>query len=134
MDIWPLLSATPGATNPHDAYYFYGVPFGQWTGAQLEAVRSGPWKLILPHTYRTLAKNVAGRDGMPAKYQPRPIPKPELYDLEHDVAETTDVASKHPNIVSRLLDLAERCRDDLGDANTNRQGKGVRQPGMSMRE
>src|SRR4051794_25980316 len=81
-DIGPLLAATPGAKNPHEAYYFYRVPFGQWTGAQLEAVRSGRWKLILPHTYRTLGSNPAGRDGMPAKYQPRAIIKPELYDLD----------------------------------------------------
>jgi len=54
LDIWPFLAAEPGAKNPHDAYFFYGVPFGQWTGAQLEAVRSGHWKLVLPHTYRTL--------------------------------------------------------------------------------
>src|SRR5207253_1465115 len=67
LDIWPLLTAQADAKNPHEAYFFYGVPFGQWTGAQLEAVRSGPWKLVLPHTYRTLAGSSPGRDGIPAK-------------------------------------------------------------------
>jgi len=131
MDVWPILSCEPRATNPHEAYYFYGVPFGQWTGAQLEAVRSGPWKLILPHTYRTLGDSPPGRDGIPAKYQPGPIAQPELYDLAHDIGEMMNVASAHPDIVKRMLDLAERCRDELGDTVANREGKGVRPAGRS---
>jgi arylsulfatase A len=39
-DVWPLLTAEPGAKSPHDAFYFY-------RGLKLEAVRSGPWKLHL---------------------------------------------------------------------------------------
>jgi arylsulfatase A-like enzyme len=129
LDIWPLLAAQPGAKNPHEAYFFYGVPFGQWTGAELEAVRSGPWKLVLPHAYRTLGTSPPGRDGIPAKYQPRPIAAPELYNLEQDVREETNVAAKNPAVVKRLLELAEQCRDDLGDTIVKREGQGVRQPG-----
>ena len=58
---WRRDAPEPGAKNPHEAYFFYGVPFGQWTGAQLEAVRAGPWKLMLPHTYRTLGDSPPGR-------------------------------------------------------------------------
>src|SRR5205085_4407035 len=105
LDIWPLLSGQTGAKNPHEAYYFYGVPFGQWTGAQLEAVRSGPWKLVLPHTYRTLGTSPPGRDGMPAKYQPRTIAEAELYDLEQDIGEKHNVAAQNPEVVKRLLAL-----------------------------
>jgi arylsulfatase A len=132
LDIWPLLSAQPSAKNPHDAYYFYGVPFGQWTGAQLEAVRSGRWKLILPHTYRTRADGPAGQDGIPAKYQPRTIAEPELYDLGEDIREANNVAAQHPDIVKRLLELSQYCRADLGDTLTNQPGNGVRQPGIAM--
>jgi arylsulfatase len=129
LNIWPLLRGEAGAKNPHEAYFFYGVPFGQWTGAQLEAVRSGPWKLMLPHTYRTLGDNPPGRDGMPAKYQPRTIEEPELYNLEKDVGETHNVAGDHPDVVARLLKLADQCRDDLGDTIVKREGKGVRPAG-----
>ena len=129
LDIWPLLSGQAGAKNPHEAYYFYGVPFGVWVGAELESVRSGPWKLVLPHTYRTLGGNPPGHDGMPAKYQPRPVTAPELYNLDSDVRERENVAAQNPAVMQRLLALAEGCRDDLGDLITKRQGKGVREPG-----
>lgn len=130
LDIWPLFTAQPGAKNPHEAYFFYCVPFGQWTGAQLEAVRSGPWKLVLPHSYRTLAGNPPGADGMPAKYQPRAITEAELYNVADDIGEQTNVAAQHPLIVNRLLALAEQCRDDLGDTIVKREGKGLRPAGV----
>jgi len=132
LDIWPLLSAQPSARNPHDAYFFYGVPFGQWTGAQLEAVRSERWKLVLPHTYRTLGDGPPSHDGIPAKYQPRAISEPELYDLKQDIREANNVAAQHPDVVKRLLELAKHCRDDLGDTVANQSGNGVRQPGMAI--
>lgn len=129
LDVWPLLTAQAGAKNPHEAYFFYGVPFGQWTGAQLEAVRSGPWKLVLPHSYRTLGGNPSGRDGNPVKYQPRTITEPELYNLHDDIGEQRSVAAEHPGVVQRLLALADQCRDDLGDTIVKREGKGLRPAG-----
>src|SRR5206468_3689543 len=130
LDIWPLVTGQPGAKNPHEAYFFYGVPFGQWTGAQLEAVRSGPWKLVLPHTYRTLADTAPGHDGMPAKYQPRTITEPELYNLHDDIGEQRNVAAEQRDVVQRLLSLADECRDDLGDTIVKREGKGMRPAGV----
>ncbi|MDB6137155.1 MAG: atsA 3, partial [Verrucomicrobiaceae bacterium] len=132
LDIWPLLSGQPGAKNPHEAYFFYGVPFGAWVGAQLESVRSGPWKLVLPHSYRTLGGGAGGTGGMPVKYKPRPITAPELYQLNDDVSEEKDVAADNPAVLKRLLDLAERCRDDLGDLIVKRQGQGVRPAGKAQ--
>jgi arylsulfatase len=129
LDIWPLLAGQPGAKNPHEAYFFYGVPFGQWTGAQLEAVRSGPWKLVLPHTYRSLNGSAPGADGIPAKFQPVAVTKPELYNLDSDLGEKHDVAKENPAVVQRLLALADQCRDDLGDTIVKRDGKGIRPAG-----
>ena len=57
-----------------------------------------------------------------------------LFDLESDPAEATNVADKHPHVVARLSKLAESCMDDLGDARTNRTGKGVRPPGKAEQE
>jgi arylsulfatase len=54
---------------------------------------------------------------------------PELYRVATDPGETKDVAADHPEVVKALLALAEKARDDLGDALTGRTGKGVREPG-----
>ena len=53
-----------------------------------------------------------------------------MFDLDNDVGETTNVAEQHPDVVKRLEELAERCREDLGDSATKREGKNVRPPGM----
>jgi len=128
-DIWPLLACEKGAKNPHEAYFFYGVPFGQWTGAELQAVRTSRWKLILPHTYRTLGGRKPGMDGWPGQYVKQPVLEPELYDMANDVGERHNVAARHRNVVEKLLALAEQCREELGDSQFNRKGKGVRPPG-----
>ncbi len=118
-DIWPLISAQPGATSPHEAYFFY------W-GRELQAVRSGRWKLHFPHKYNTIVE--PGSGGRPGKAQTRQI-ELSLFDLENDVGETTNVAEHHPQVVDRLTQLAQRMRQELGDSATGQQGEGVRQPG-----
>jgi arylsulfatase len=123
LDVWPLLVGRDGAKNPHEAYFFY------YADEQLQAVMSGKWKLYLPHTYRTLAGRPGGRDGRPVDYEQRTLTRPELYDLQSDISETSDVAAANPRVVERLLALAEAARDELGDTLTKRAGKGVRPPG-----
>lgn len=123
LDIWPLISGVRGAKNPHDAYYFY---FQQ---NELQAVRSGPWKLMLPHTYRTLAGRSGGRNGIPAKYETAKIETAELYNVESDVGEKSNVADRHPEVVKQLEAYAEQARAELGDSLTQRTGTGVRAPG-----
>ncbi|MEJ2163454.1 MAG: sulfatase-like hydrolase/transferase, partial [Robiginitalea sp.] len=58
-DLWPLLS---GATqqHPQEAYFFY------YRVNELQAVRQGDWKLVLPHRYRSMQGQESGRDGFPA--------------------------------------------------------------------
>jgi len=129
LDIWPLLAGEKDARNPHEAYFFYGVPFGSWSGAELESVRLREWKLILPHAYRTLGGHKPGMDGWPGEYVKQPILEPELYDMRNDIEEKHDVAAQHVDIVKHLLDMAEQCRVDLGDTTLNRKGLGVREPG-----
>jgi len=38
-----------------------------------------------------------------------------LVDLNKDLGEATNVADKHPDVVDKLLTLAENMRKDLGD-------------------
>ncbi len=109
-DIWPLLSGRAGAKSPHEAFYYYQMD-------QLQAVRSGKWKLHLP---LAMKKRNWGK-GTPNT----PL---RLYDVKADIGETTDVAAVHPDVVKRLLALAETAREDLGD--TNRQGKHQRPAGL----
>ena len=123
LDIWPLLSGDPAAKNPHAAYFFY------YEDNQLQSVMSGQWKLQLPHTYRTLAGQPGGHDGTPAPYQQRKLEAAELYDLDRDISETTNLAAQYPDTVNRLEALAEQARAELGDSLTKRTGRGAREPG-----
>ena len=110
------------AKNPHDAYFFY------YNTNELQAVRSGRWKLILPHTYRTLGSQPKARGGIPVKYRDAKAGL-ELYDLQTDEGEKHDVADRHPDVVKRLSALVEQAREDMGDALTGRVGRGTREPG-----
>jgi arylsulfatase A len=121
-DIWPLLSGEPGARSPQDAYFFY------YHVNELHAVRSGRWKLVFPHTYRTLDGRPGGTGGIPVKYGSARTGL-ALYDLELDPGEEVDLAGERPEVVSRLMDLAERAREDLGDSLTGRSGSNRREPG-----
>ena len=125
LDVWPLISRQPGATNPHEGYWFY------YETNQLQAVTSGDgrWKLQLPHTYRTMAGQPPGLDGTPGPYRNIPVETAELYDLVSDIGEETDVAARYPDVVKRLEAIVEAARADLGDALTKREPTGARAPG-----
>ncbi len=98
-DIRPLMSGKANAKSPYEAFYYY-------CKGQLQAVRSGKWKLHLPLKAKM-------RD-----YRGEMITSPAiLHDLENDIGETTNVAEAHPEIVQRLMALAEKAREDLGDLN-----------------
>jgi arylsulfatase A-like enzyme len=118
-DIWPLMSGHPDARSPHEAFFYY------W-GRELQAVRSGDWKLHFPHEYRTL-DGPAGRDGIPSKYRQAKTDL-TLYNLRTNVGETRDLKEHYPQVVARLEKLAEQARAELGDSATGQQGRGVRQP------
>jgi arylsulfatase A-like enzyme len=124
MDLLPTFAAlagvdlpTPGAIDgrdasailtggeidsPHDAFVYY-------RGNDLQCVRAGRWKLHV------------ARGGLAVE---------ELYDLDRDVGETTDVHSSRPDVVAELLVHVERARRDLGDARLGIRGAGVRPPGI----
>ena len=124
-DVWPVLAAEQGAKNPHEGYALW------YAQNELRAVVSGDgrWKLVFPHSYRTLAGRPGGRDGIPAKYQDASTSAPMLFDLHADLAEQNDVSAAQPAMVKQLLAFAEKCRADLGDSLTKRTGAGLREPG-----
>jgi arylsulfatase A-like enzyme len=124
LDIWPLLSGEPGAQTPHDALFFY------YLTDQLQAMRSGKWKLILPHQYRAFAGKTGRSDGFPVSYDPVDTGL-QLFDLSVDAGETTDVAVDHPEIVKDLLRKVDAMRGDLGDGLTKVTGRGRRPSGTA---
>jgi len=95
-DISPLMLGAEGAKTPHEAFFFYN-------GSRLEAVRSGPWKLIL---FAAPPKDAEGDDA-----KPRP---PQLYHLVEDIGEKKNVAAENPDVVARLRALAEKGVKDIG--------------------
>lgn len=119
-DVWPVISGQPGAKHPQSAYFIY------YNQGELQAVISEGWKLFLPHTSRTLAGRAGGTDGTPSPYQPLPVGL-ELYHLQTDPGERTNVIDQHPDQLQRLLHHAESARVELGDSLTGRHGRGVRQ-------
>jgi len=117
--IWPLMNGDSAAAPPHEALYFF------WE-RQLQAVRSGRWKLHLPHLYRSMQGQTAGSGGIPGKYVQKETGL-ELYDLENDQGETRDVAAQHPEVGARLMAFADKINEELGD--NERPGKGCRPAG-----
>ncbi len=104
MDVLPTFAALAGTTAPTDrvidGHDISRVFLGEierashydalyyYKGYQLGAVRSGRWKL-----------HANG----------------ELYDLETDISETTDVAARNREITERLEGLLDQAREELGD-------------------
>jgi arylsulfatase A len=120
-DIWPLMSGKADAKSPHEAFFYY-------RGYALEAVRSGKWKLHLPHAYRTLAGREGGTGGLPTKYEQGKIGL-SLFNIEKDIGEQNDVSAQYPDVVKRLLALADKMRRELGDSSKKMKGSGRREPG-----
>jgi arylsulfatase A-like enzyme len=118
-DIWNVVTHPTTAKTPHPAYFYY------WN-RELEAVRSGDWKLHFHHTYMT--PDPPGHGGQPGHNVQRVIDV-ALFDLKHDIGEIRNVAAWHPDVVRRLEALAAKCREDLGDSATKQIGKNVRPPG-----
>src|SRR5690606_588288 len=96
--------------SPYEAFYYYERD-------QLQAVRSGEWKLFLP--LKSFSRHPHLERGAP--------PTPLLFNVVEDIGSTTNVAERHPEIVARLTALAEKARADLGDRD--RPGANQRPPG-----
>ena len=109
-DLAPLLLGKT-EESPRDVWHYF-------RGNNLEAVRSGPWKLaIRPQSL-----------GMGIKEKPQDLLTKgvRLYNLEEEIGERTNVAAQHPEVVLRLQSLADAMTADIG---SGRAGPGVRKPG-----
>ncbi len=96
-NLWPLLSGEE-KSSPYQAFFYYDRD-------QLQAVRSGKWKLHLPLKNRFKAHYTDEGFTIGA----------ELYDLDKDMGETDNVAGEYPEVVEKLIQYAENARRVLGD-------------------
>ena len=79
----------PTTESPHDTagFFFY-------RNNKIEAIRLGKWKLRIAQPRNQQAKN--------KKKKKARKPLVELYDLETDISEQTNLAETHPEVVEKL--------------------------------
>ena len=111
--LMPILNGIPGA-NPRDELYYY---FAE----KLIAVRKGKYKLVFPHIYRSYDNVIPGENLHPGAYSQGKAGL-ELYNLESDIGEKTDLALRLPMVVKELQNIGEKARSILGDKLTDRIG------------
>lgn len=101
-----------------------------WYGNnELQAIRDRRWKLVFPHSWRTLNSKPGGTGGKPATYASLELKSPQLFDLAEDVGETRDVAALHPEELTRLCRLADEARNALGDNLAGKAASAARASG-----
>ncbi|MEB2785434.1 sulfatase family protein [Algoriphagus persicinus] len=119
--ILPMLKGKEMEPKPYFAYY---------NRNELQAVIFGKWKLVLPHTYRSIPEGATMRnDGVPVKYHMLKLETAALFDLSSDPHETTDVSESNSEILAKLNQFADEARADMGDALTKTEGTGLRKAG-----
>ena len=116
-DIGPLMRGEPGASSPHEAFYYYRE-------THLDAVRSGSWKLVFPRPGRDESEWLLSKGGAFVGELLEPVTEVSLYNLATDIGEQHNVAEENPEVVERLTALADKAREELGDHD--RIGTGVR--------
>lgn len=145
LDISSLVLGDASERSPHEAIFIYA-------GEELQAVRSGDWKLHFAHDYLTVAGE-PGRDGKPANFnnlKPASITQSgiqgiatrhgyqvahidsALFNMRTDPGEKSNVASEHPKVVARLSQLAATIRRELGDELTATKGSEIRAAGQAV--
>jgi arylsulfatase A-like enzyme len=125
-DISPLIRGENAPPKPYYAYY---------NRNELQAVIYGKWKLVFPHTYRTIPSGTEMRnDGIPVKYINVKLENAQLFDLAKDPGETADVSAQNPEILAQLNQFADQARADMGDALTGKEGTGNRKAGRISQE
>lgn len=107
-DITDLFHGDFGQANPDKAFFYY-------LRVHLQAVRQGRWKLHLPRAAEPVGAAPFSKNNHIAPADRIGFGEPFLVDLGNDIGETSNVAGQHPEIVKRLLALADGMRADLGD-------------------
>lgn len=107
-DIRPLIFDEENAKTPYDVFYYYNRD-------QLQAVRSGPWKLFLPLQESIRHPRYPRRHTGPTETF--------LFNVVEDIGCSRNVAADYPEVVARLELLAMQARKDLGDLDLSGSGQ-----------
>ncbi|SIS48837.1 arylsulfatase [Zobellia uliginosa] len=109
VDISSLWKGQFSETPRNTILYYYGKN-------NLNGVRKGNWKLVLPHTYSSY-NTEPGNDGIGGKRIKTVVEQPELYNMMRDPGERYNVIAYHPEKVKELMLEVEKARKALGDLN-----------------
>lgn len=109
VDITPMWRGDLAATPRETILYYHGKN-------NLNGVRKGHWKLVLPHTYRSY-NTTPGQDGHNGERIKTVVEHPELYNMMRDPGERYNVIESHPEKVTELMKVVEKSREELGDLN-----------------
>ena len=131
LDVLPTLAHLAGAEVPTDrvidgenvTHLFHGdfdkadpdKVYFYYLRVHLQAVRQGKWKLHLVREANPIGAAPFDNNRHIGPADRVGFDEPFLVDLENDLGETVSVADEHPEVVKRLLGLAETMRKDLGD-------------------
>lgn len=99
-DISALLEGEPGAKTPHEIIPFY------YQENELQAVRSGKWKLVYPHHPIVPVPGQPGGGGR-AGPQHYVVQELALFDMHEDPGETNDLSAEYPEVVEKIDALAQ---------------------------
>lgn len=139
MDILPTFAELAGCETPDDRvidgkslaklfhgereddlnrrYYYYFL-------THLQAVREGQWKLHLPRPKLPLWQAPFAPNRHIHPKDDIGMDEPMLFEMEWGFDERVNVAKDHPEVVKRLLAIAEEARADIGDHD--RVGRNMR--------
>jgi len=122
VDISELWMGNFNATPRDNILFYYGKN-------NLNAVRKGNWKLVLPHTWQSYDAK-PGMDGHGGPRIRKTVEKPELYNMMRDPGEQFNVIEYFPGIAEEIMPLVEEARKELGDLNVGLEsGSGSREIG-----
>jgi arylsulfatase A-like enzyme len=109
--------------NPRDEILFY---YGK---NNLNGVRKGNWKLVLPHTWASYDAK-PGINGHGGKRIKKKVDTPQLYNMMRDPGEQYNVIEYHSEKAAELMEVVEAARIEFGDLNVGiKTGKGTREIG-----
>ena len=131
LDVLPTFAALAGAEVPSDRvidgedirHLFHGQfdqadadkAYFYYLRVHLQAVRQGKWKLHLPRDKEPIGAAPFNRNAHISPVDRVGFDEPFLVDLQSDLGETRNASADNPDVVERLLALADDMRKDLGD-------------------
>lgn len=109
LDITSLWKGDFESTPRETILYYFGKN-------NLNGIRKGNWKLVLPHTYSSY-NTKPGNNGHGGKRVKTVVAKPELYNMMRDPGEQFNVIEYYPEKVEELMKVVVKAQKELGDLN-----------------